>query len=112
MAIGLFTASDAILTECSPLLEEKRNALLVALTLDVQHPLFLHRARLVAALSPDNDPINVEEVEVFEVGSRGSQDKKRTGALLISASQGMRLTASWFSTVVPIQQFEGTGCLP
>ena len=70
-AVGFLVALDAILAVGSPLLKEEWHTLLVALTLDVQHPLLFHGPCLVAGLAADNHPVDAGEIEGAEVGEQG-----------------------------------------
>jgi len=57
-----------VLPCAAPLLEEERHLLRAALTTDVDHPISKHRTGVRAALSADDDPVDLAQVERPEVG--------------------------------------------
>src|SRR5688500_3382453 len=65
--VGVLRALAAIGAPGSPLLEEVRDASVLALLLDASGPLALHRARLRPALPTNYDPMNISKVEVAQI---------------------------------------------
>jgi hypothetical protein len=61
-----FAAGDT-LPDAAPLLEEERYAGAPTLTLNADHPLFVHRASTGTAFSANDHPIDSRQVELPEI---------------------------------------------
>src|SRR5690606_31279842 len=72
-----FQHSSGFFLVCSaPLLEEKGNARMSALLLDIQHPIHVHRTRLSATFSTHNNPINLFEIKIWQWADQGFQGQE------------------------------------
>ena len=65
-----------VLPCATPLLEKEGHPLRAALTTDVNHPISKHRTGVRAALSADDDPVDLAQVERPEVGEQGFYREK------------------------------------
>src|ERR1051325_1173777 len=51
----------------TPLFKEKLHSLLTTLTQDIQHPFTFHWSRTVPALTTDDYPVNIREVDLAQI---------------------------------------------
>ncbi len=70
VGVAVERPSGFVLACAAPLLEEEGHPLRAALTTDVDDPVSKHRTEVRAALSADDDPVNLAQVDRPEVGEK------------------------------------------